>query len=401
MLARIKFELSALAKEIVDKLPPEVFTSSTTTFLDPAMAGGQFLVEIIRRLKDNGHNDVNIATRVFGLAEDKLDLNYAQRKNGVFGQLAVGGIETLENYKNMGKKFDVVIGNPPYQDAGNKNARMVLWPKFIEKAFDLCMSAGIVALVTPKSWTTNNDMYTTFFVSKQPIAINLDECAKHFPGVGSTFSYFVVKNILNTGSVITVTTASGSYTATQLPLYGIEHGLEAAAIINKTSASGNFFTVTSSSGYNSSKFSTGDKSVSKVQTSTHPYQVLHGTKKGVDQFFYSSLLDSTEYGVPRVVMSIWVANYDKMRVSDTLLTSQDYRHFPVSTMQEAHTLHGVLQSKLYKFIARTIATTSRFSNASVARFPAVDLARSWTDQELYAHFNLTQEEIDLIEATVK
>lgn len=401
MLARIKFEIGGLVREIVERLPAEVFTSTETTFLDPAMAGGQFLVEIIRKLRDNGHSDDNIASRVFGLAEDRLDLNYAQRKNGVIGQLAVGGIETLENYKNMGKKFDVVIGNPPYQDAGNKNARMVLWPKFIEKAFDLCMSGGIVALVTPKSWTTSGDMYTTFFVSKQAIAINLDECAKHFPGVGSTFSYFVVKNASNAGDVITVTTSSGSYTTTQLPLYGIEHGLVAAAIISKTSALGDFFDVMSSSGYNSSKFSTGDKSVSKVQTSTHPYQVLHGTKKGVDQFFYSSLLDLTEHGVPRVIMSIWVANYDKMRVSDSLLTSQDYRHFPAATMQEAHNLHGVLQSKLYKFIARTVATTSRFSNASVARFPKVDLTRSWTDQELYAHFNLTQEEIDLIEATVK
>jgi len=32
--------------------------------------------------------------------------------------------------------------------------------------------------------------------------------------------------------------------------------------------------------------------------------------------------------------------------------------------------------------------------------PAVDLSRSWTDEELYKHFNLTEEEIKLIEETV-
>lgn len=34
-------------------------------------------------------------------------------------------------------------------------------------------------------------------------------------------------------------------------------------------------------------------------------------------------------------------------------------------------------------------------------FPELDFTRTWTDQELYQHFNLTQEEIDYIESVVK
>ena len=46
MLGRLKFEIKPLVNEILDNLPHEIWQSSTTTFLDPAMGGGQFLVEI-------------------------------------------------------------------------------------------------------------------------------------------------------------------------------------------------------------------------------------------------------------------------------------------------------------------------------------------------------------------
>ena len=42
MLERIK-PLDALVVEILDQLPKEVWTSKTSTFLDPAMGGGQFV----------------------------------------------------------------------------------------------------------------------------------------------------------------------------------------------------------------------------------------------------------------------------------------------------------------------------------------------------------------------
>lgn len=148
MLARIKFEIGGLVREIVERLPAEVFTSTETTFLDPAMAGGQFLVEIIRKLRDNGHSDDNIASRVFGLAEDRLDLNYAQRKNGVIGQLAVGGIETLENYKNMGKKFDVIVVNPPYDKHGKEPLYYDFMRLFTKQ------TGAIISVIIPAGWVS-------------------------------------------------------------------------------------------------------------------------------------------------------------------------------------------------------------------------------------------------------
>ena len=37
----------------------------------------------------------------------------------------------------------------------------------------------------------------------------------------------------------------------------------------------------------------------------------------------------------------------------------------------------------------------------MCKLPKIDLSKSWTDEELYKYFNLTQEEIDYIESQVK
>ena len=38
---------------------------------------------------------------------------------------------------------------------------------------------------------------------------------------------------------------------------------------------------------------------------------------------------------------------------------------------------------------------------AIMMVPAIDLTRTWTDQELYEHFNLTEEEINYIEEQVR
>ena len=51
--------------------------------------------------------------------------------------------------------FDVIIGNPPYQDSGNKSKSHKLWPKFITKALDSLKDGGFMSFVTPDSWISS------------------------------------------------------------------------------------------------------------------------------------------------------------------------------------------------------------------------------------------------------
>lgn len=305
---------------------------------------------------------------------------------------------TKEDVGDM--KFDVVVGNPPYQAADNKNTK-ILWPKFLNHGFDMCTDGGYVSMITPRTWTTNS-LYDNIFLKHRPIFINIDECEKYFPGVGSSFSYYVIQNNKSSG-VVTITNKNGTTTLKQMPSVGLGNSNPIAlSIMSKTIENRQKFKMITSSGYNTMKFSKNDPTVSWVKTQQHKYKVLHkNLKKTGPVYFYSNLLDTKIYNIPRVVISIWVNNYKDMTVETKLLTCEQFRHFPTNTIQEAQNLRKVLLSPLYNFIAKSLVSGGSFTNKSMSQFPAVDLSRSWTDEELYEHFNLTKEEIQLIEDTVK
>ena len=69
------------------------------------------------------------------------------------------------NKKDEGMKFDVVIGNPPYQAPNGVNN--VLWDKFVGKSFDITNIDGFVCLIHPSRWRKPNDKTGQTILSHQ------------------------------------------------------------------------------------------------------------------------------------------------------------------------------------------------------------------------------------------
>ena len=148
MLARLKFEISGLVKEMLDQVDQSVFQSSDSTFLDPAMGGGQFIFETIKRLKEQGHSYDSIKTRVFGFESNIVYVNYVkERYLREFGEeipatLRVGGLEELESLK---MRFDLVMGNPPYKNGNETGGASSLWRKFVKRGWILVKDCGFLS----------------------------------------------------------------------------------------------------------------------------------------------------------------------------------------------------------------------------------------------------------------
>lgn len=161
MLSRMKFEIEQLVAEILDQLPADVWTSTSSTFFDPAIGGGQFVREIELRLRAAGHSDSNIRGRVFGFEASDLHIRFAVNKHGLVGQYAKKPYDRfLELDDTM--KFDVVVGNPPYQkeSAGTRlgsRGSADLWPDFVRKCLGLCKDRGHVSLIHPTAWRKPED----------------------------------------------------------------------------------------------------------------------------------------------------------------------------------------------------------------------------------------------------
>jgi hypothetical protein len=159
---RIKLPIHDLVKEILDQLPDRVWQDPAVRFLDPAFGGGQFVLEIRRRLLAAGHSQKSVTERVWGCESLPTRVKYVQNwfKSGL-DNLYVG--DPL-SYDWGDMKFDVIVGNPPYQ-ASASNGRLgsrgesAIWPRFVETSLSLLKPDGYMGMVHPTSWRKPHDRY--------------------------------------------------------------------------------------------------------------------------------------------------------------------------------------------------------------------------------------------------
>jgi hypothetical protein len=299
MLSRTKFEISELVNEILDKLPVEVFISSNTTFADLQMGGGQFIIEIVNRLRTFGHSDDNIRTRVFGFAEIKLYYSYVMVK---YSNLPVT-IDTYNEKINM--KFDVVLGNPPYQlKVGDKKTEP-LWNKFFYKSLSILKDGGYLSLIHPSGWRDIEGKFKDIqeiLKSKKiyHLSLHSEKDSQKIFGVQSCFDWYVLQNTKpESGFLTTIKCMDDSIVKEEISLMDFipnGHFNDIKSLIAKPEDEKvNLI-------YSRSAYGTDKINMSKIQTEEHIHPCVSNINKdGSLTLYYSNITNHGHFGVPKLI----------------------------------------------------------------------------------------------------
>jgi len=225
------FTPSTLIIEMLNTLPLNIWKDPTKTWLDPANGIGNFFMIIYQKLLKMLPNSYkgtmikpdgttikisysNLIQKKQHIIKNMLYMIELNPKNveisiSIFGKKAnilKGNFLNLpDNWNNY--KFDIIIGNPPYNGGTIKSKTrkntvtqkyQSLVTPFIEKSINILNQNGYLLFITPNSWINdkNNILFT-----KQILKIkfyNISEAKNIFKSSGEIpLCYYLVKNTNN------------------------------------------------------------------------------------------------------------------------------------------------------------------------------------------------------------
>ena len=175
------FTPKSLINEKLDKLEeycPDIWSDPNRKFFDPSNGIGNYPSFALKRLMEGLKNAIpNETERNKHIREKMLYMCEMNAKNiemskKIFNpndnyrlNLYQGSYLDLDSKKEWGvEKFDVILGNPPFQDStGNKGVGHMLWVPFVKKSLSLLAENGFLVFVHPAGWRQpGNDILGRF-----------------------------------------------------------------------------------------------------------------------------------------------------------------------------------------------------------------------------------------------
>lgn len=473
------FTPPAIANKMLDILPQELFHDPTVTFLDPCCKSGIFLREIAKRLLVGLEDKIpDLQTRIdhifqkqlFGIAITEMTSLLSRRgvycskyPNGRYSVTAFGDAEGNIRFKKLrhvwknercgfcgaskseydrdealeshayelihtnkpedifGMRFDVIIGNPPYQlsdgGGGIGTSAVPLYQKFVEQAKKL--NPRYLTMIIPARWYAGGrglDDFRSSMLSDNRIRKLVDHFDPNdcFPGIDLSggVCYFLWDRD-NTGDCEVINNINKNKSVLTRPL--LEKGLdtfirfnESISILHKVA----LFNETSIADMASSMKPFGLRTYFKgeaiefnnsIKVFAYPQNSYIGrnditqSKDLVDKYkVFVSGTYGERGGFPYLVLAKPFLGEPKTCCTETYLMFG-----PFQSKVICDNFISYVQTKFFRFLVLLLKNTPRATKKVYSLVPIQDFSEPCSDEKLYAKYNLSAEEIAFIERMIR
>ena len=472
-----------LANKMLDLLPQELFSNPKTTFLDPFTKSGVFLREIVKRL-DRGLEsqipdrqkriDHILHNQVFGIACTELTSLLARRSvycsKKANSQYSVSKFDDEEGnilYKNLkhtwvnGKckycgasqsvydrgseaeqyaymfihtdnpkqffpnmKFDVIVGNPPYQlsDGGNNSSAMPIYNRFVDQAKKL--SPKFLIMIIPSRWYAGGrgleDFRTDMLTDKHLVELHdYQRGADCFPGIrnGGGMCYFLWSEQHNSYDVTISNHNARSILFTE-KRSTIEFGDDifirdpyVCSVLRKIKKHDEALMSEvvwrqKPFGFRTNFIDFKDTGEIKIYTKKEKKGFAYVDRSDVevnqDYIDDYKLVTSRSTSVPEE------DNGQVLRMSQTFIaepqsvvTESYIVVFSSKKEAEVKNCYSYLKSRFFRFLCQPTIVSPDVSKRTFVLVPLQDFSHPWTDEMLYRKYGLTEDEIAFIESMIR
>lgn len=331
-----------------------------------------------------------------------------------------------EEFQSM--KFDVIVGNPPYQigmedSKGNRTANITpLYNMFVERA--MAMEPRYVLMITPSRWFAGGkglNEYRDRMLNDRRIReiVDIPDAAEVFTGVEikGGVSYFLWDSNYS-GDCNFRTFSQGGFTSQAKRDLRDGSGVvmrdNFAATIVKKIASDSFskgslaemvsardpFGQSIKSNYSGAKMEPFNGSVPLVFVNRIGYVIPSQLERNhhlVDRYkvLLPKAYNGGEHQIGHAIYGEPIALAPGSACTQTYLIAGDF-----DTAVETVNYAQFLTTKFCRFLVAQRKISQNMTSSVFAFVPKLDFKKSWSDPELYALFSLNTEEIAYIERAV-
>jgi len=384
-------------EELVQSIPTNFWKQPNLKILDPCCGNGNFGVHLYHKLIAH-HSSKDILEKIL----EFNDINETRLNNvrSVFNNDEYQLQITTNDFLNTdySQLYDLIVANPPYAKLlengkrASKNHNLI--KDFIKKSLKCLKPGGYLLFITPDNWMSYADRNELIKILKQLQILRLDihRAKKYFKKIGSSFTWYLIQNapsykdIKVTGiwKKIEYTSLIPSMERKYIPLL---YTNEVYHILSKTVDNNRLdkFKVQTSSDlhrYTKREF------IQDSPDDIYKYKLIHTPK----QTCYASRPHKFQDGY-----KVFISTTDKYKVFvDNCGMTQSIVFIRCSSLEEANKIKLILEHPLYVFI-NNLCRWGNFNNIRILQnFPIPDFDDINDINEIYNHFNITDDEIQFI-----